>query len=522
MIGDVRYAGAGDKLVPLLGDAAPRVQFFAAEALGRIAFKPAQAAIVAMLAQNADKDVYLRHAGSVALASIGDAPALEGLAQHESAAVRLAAVIALRRMRHAGVARFLSDADERIVTDAARAINDDGGIAAALPALGALLKETRFKSEPLLRRAISANLRVGSNEAAERVAAFAADATRASRLRVEAVSVARRLDGPVAARSRGRLLPRCRRPAGPRRHCRACRGAPPDRNTARGRCRPGDEGRPGRSGRPPRDYGGGSDPPRTAEERRRDRGAHRVVARTAGTQGAGHGSGHEGGAGGQGSGGAEGRARRFARPRDVFGRQGAAALLPDQVRFARRAAGRVRGPRHAPHRRIPRASRAVPRRVRSRQDCSGSPGRSRRRGAGRRVPGLRVAARGVPQGPLRGNARARAAAGPAHRRRRAARRPDDHGQPCRGVHPLPLPGGRERRAESGEDRHDALARPDRRSPAGAERAHRARVRDGDPDASQRRQGRRHAARRDPHPRGARRRHAAGGAPRRQDRHRRAQ
>jgi putative heme-binding domain-containing protein len=189
MIGDVRYAGAGDKLVPLLADAAPRVQFFAAEALGRTAFKPAQAPIVTMLAQNGDKDVYLRHAGSVALASIGDATALEGLAQHESAAVRLAAVVALRRMRHAGAARFLADADERIVTEAARAINDDGGIEAAVPALGAVLKETRFKSEPLLRRAISANLRTGSNEAAERVAAFAADASRASRLRIEAVSV---------------------------------------------------------------------------------------------------------------------------------------------------------------------------------------------------------------------------------------------------------------------------------------------------------------------------------------------
>ena len=81
-----------------------------------------------MLAENDDHDVYLRHAGSLALASIGDAPALEALAQHESAAVRLAAVIALRRMRHAGVARFLADADERVVTDAARAINDDGGI----------------------------------------------------------------------------------------------------------------------------------------------------------------------------------------------------------------------------------------------------------------------------------------------------------------------------------------------------------------------------------------------------------
>jgi putative heme-binding domain-containing protein len=188
MLGDVRNAGAGDKLVPLLADAAPRVQFFAAEALGRIAFKPAQAPIVAMLATNGDKDVYLRHAGSVALASIGDGAAVEGLAQHESAAVRLAAVVALRRMRHAGVARFLADADERIVTEAARAINDDGGIEAAVPALAAVLKESRFQSEPLLRRAISANLRTGSNEAAERVGAFAADASRASRLRIEAVS----------------------------------------------------------------------------------------------------------------------------------------------------------------------------------------------------------------------------------------------------------------------------------------------------------------------------------------------
>jgi putative heme-binding domain-containing protein len=188
MIGDVKYAAAGERLVPLLADRAPRVQFFAAEALGRLAFKPAQSALVAMLAANEDKDVYLRHAGSLALASIGDAAALEALAQHGSPAVRLAAVTALRRMHHAGVARFLSDQDERIVTDAARSINDDGGIEAAVPALAAVLKETRFKSEPLLRRAISANLRIGSNEAAERVAAFAADTSRASRLRVEAIS----------------------------------------------------------------------------------------------------------------------------------------------------------------------------------------------------------------------------------------------------------------------------------------------------------------------------------------------
>ena len=187
-IGDLRYASAGEKLIPLLADAAPRVQFFAAEALGRMAHKAAGPAIVAMLAKNEDRDIYLRHAGSVALSAIGDAPALEALATHSSAGVRIAAVTALRRMRHAGVARFLADADERIVTDAARAINDDGGIAAALPALGAVLREPRFTGEALIRRAVSANLRVGTSEAAERVAAFAADTSRAPQMRVEAIS----------------------------------------------------------------------------------------------------------------------------------------------------------------------------------------------------------------------------------------------------------------------------------------------------------------------------------------------
>jgi quinoprotein glucose dehydrogenase len=188
MIGDVRYAAAGDKLVPLLKDSAPRVQFFAAEALGRIAHKPAMAALVNMLAANDDRDVYLRHAGSLALASLGDAAALQALAQHESRAVRLAAVIALRRMANAGVARFLADTDELVVAEAARAINDDGGIEGGLAALAATLGEARFKTEPLLRRAISANLRLGTSAAAKRVAAFGADSSRPAVVRVEAVS----------------------------------------------------------------------------------------------------------------------------------------------------------------------------------------------------------------------------------------------------------------------------------------------------------------------------------------------
>lgn len=188
MLGDVRHAPAGDALVPLLKDQAPRVRFFAAEALGRLAYKPAQQPLVEMLASNDDRDVYLRHAGSLALAQIGDGAALAALATHPVKGVRIAAIVALRRMRDAGAARFLGDADEQVVTEAARAVNDDGGIVAALPDLSRVLDAPRFTSEPLLRRAISASLRLGTAEAAERVAKFAAEAPRPEPLRVEAVA----------------------------------------------------------------------------------------------------------------------------------------------------------------------------------------------------------------------------------------------------------------------------------------------------------------------------------------------
>ena len=63
-----------------------------------------------------------------------------------------------------------------------------GSIEAALPALARALDERRFTSEPLLRRAINANLRLGTNEAAARVAAFAADGSRPAAMRTEAAA----------------------------------------------------------------------------------------------------------------------------------------------------------------------------------------------------------------------------------------------------------------------------------------------------------------------------------------------
>lgn len=186
-LGDIRYAAAGSALVPLLKDKNSRTRFFAAEALGRIVYAPAVQPLIALLEANNDEDTYIRHAGSLALARIGKAEPLVALSSHSSRAVRIAAVVALRRMSNPGIAAFLKDSDESVVTEAARGINDDLSIPQALPALGQLLASTKFTNEPLIRRAINANLRVGTPGAMQQLIQYAKKDGNPVALRAEAL-----------------------------------------------------------------------------------------------------------------------------------------------------------------------------------------------------------------------------------------------------------------------------------------------------------------------------------------------
>jgi quinoprotein glucose dehydrogenase len=188
VLGHARSAAAASALLPLVQDPNPRVRYFATVALGRLGHAPAMPAVVAMLAADKEQDVYLRNAGVVALTGIGDRAALAALATHQSRGVRLAAVVALRRLQDPGVARFLDDADALVVTEAASAINDEGGIAVALPALARVLERPNISGEPLVRRAISANLRIGDAAAVGRIAAYARRAGLTESMRVEAIS----------------------------------------------------------------------------------------------------------------------------------------------------------------------------------------------------------------------------------------------------------------------------------------------------------------------------------------------
>ncbi len=188
ILGDAAIAEAGPMLLPLLTHENARVKFFGAQALGQLAYSPAVAPLLAMLKANNNEDVYLRHAAVLALSRIGQTEPIIALANNADPALRLAGVLVLRRLKDENVKLFLRDTDEYIVAEAARAINDDESISAALPALAATLAEKRFTSEPLLRRAINACLRVGGPEQIDLLIAFAKRTDADKTLRAEALA----------------------------------------------------------------------------------------------------------------------------------------------------------------------------------------------------------------------------------------------------------------------------------------------------------------------------------------------
>jgi putative membrane-bound dehydrogenase-like protein len=188
MLGDLKYNPAAKAIIPHLQHESPRVQMHATEALGRMEVKPAVQPIIALMEANNDKDLWIRHAGMVALGRIGDAESLAALKDHPSKAVRTAAVIALRRMASPKIAVYLNDPSEYIVAEAARGINDDYSIEGALPDLARILSNNRFNNEALLRRAINAALRVGDTESMQLLIDYTQNKSAPAAMRAEAIA----------------------------------------------------------------------------------------------------------------------------------------------------------------------------------------------------------------------------------------------------------------------------------------------------------------------------------------------
>ena len=189
ILGDAPKAAqpVAEKLIPLLADSAPRVRLQAAIALGKLAVPAAVDALVAF-AEKEGADPVMRHGAVAGLTGCATPEQLAGHTASGSVPLRLISVVALRRQGSAKVADFLADAEGAVVEEAARAIHDDTSIPEALPALAALADTPGARSEVIVRRALNANLRLGTPAAAGRLVAFALDATRPAEMRREALT----------------------------------------------------------------------------------------------------------------------------------------------------------------------------------------------------------------------------------------------------------------------------------------------------------------------------------------------
>jgi quinoprotein glucose dehydrogenase len=215
VMGDARLQDAFDPLVALLRDPSLRVRSLAAPALGKLRQPAALEPVFQMLRENGNKDPFLRHAGVMALVGINDMNALITAAKDPDASVRLASLLAMRRLTRPEAAMFLYDSEPTILLEAVRAIYDLpiesalsqvaalSGQLARLPALQDRSKLNPVFETALLRRIIHAQYRMGELENALALAEFAANPERPEALRAEALELLRDWEKPPG---RDRLL----------------------------------------------------------------------------------------------------------------------------------------------------------------------------------------------------------------------------------------------------------------------------------------------------------------------------
>lgn len=171
----------GEQALPLLrkalADPSPRVQFHAATSIGKLGIRDhaTVADLLDLLRANDNKDPNLRHACVVGLRGTATELELAGLSRDPAPAVRLGALLTLRRLKSPETARFLIDADPTIVEEAVRAIHDEM-ILDAYPALAALAEPgSGVPADKVYtwRRILNAHVRLGQPENAAALARLA-------------------------------------------------------------------------------------------------------------------------------------------------------------------------------------------------------------------------------------------------------------------------------------------------------------------------------------------------------------
>ena len=187
-----------DVLAPLLTalvDDHPRVRYFAAIAVGKQRNPKLAKTLLRVAAANSDKDPVLRHALVMGLVGSGNVEALVEATKDKSRAVRMAAVLALRRLKNEKIASFLRDVDPLVTTEAARAIHDVP-ITGAMSDLAATAQQYNLPPAHMIR-ALNANYRVGTPAAARLLANTAADEMAPLPMRIESLAMLSQWEQPA-------------------------------------------------------------------------------------------------------------------------------------------------------------------------------------------------------------------------------------------------------------------------------------------------------------------------------------
>ncbi|MFN7732138.1 MAG: PVC-type heme-binding CxxCH protein [Pirellula sp.] len=144
--------------------------------------------VLKVIEANADRDPVLRHSTIMALTGIKDVSKVAGLSQNANASVRLAAVVALRKLKHAGIGNFVADESLAVSREAIRGIHDVPELHSLLPLLADRIVGVP-NDDAVVRRVLNANFRLGQSVHAARLASFAANANADPKARIEALEM---------------------------------------------------------------------------------------------------------------------------------------------------------------------------------------------------------------------------------------------------------------------------------------------------------------------------------------------
>jgi putative heme-binding domain-containing protein len=141
---------------------------------------------MAVVAENNDKDEYLRHGAIQGMILIGDADAVFAFAEDKSPAVRRAVVLALRRFGDGRIGHFLEDKDLSIAVETVQAINDAyiEGARQDLAAATDLLGKSTWAVD---LRILNSIIRAGGDENARRLIEVANNKSLSEDARTEAL-----------------------------------------------------------------------------------------------------------------------------------------------------------------------------------------------------------------------------------------------------------------------------------------------------------------------------------------------